>query len=308
MAEIVYKSLSSLSPIELRYQFYRDEKLNTTLKTSQDGLTIFNVKGFNNFQDISINKNSLFILTSAVNLSTVFVPVEFLKLGQLPGSIQLQPRNSFIYYAKHNPATNTFKQTLTSASNFYIQPVPGTREVEIFVDNKFLQVDEQYPYTVFLGEKTLDPESINRQRFEVVYDQNFITLKTLTNSGYRYLAFNNDNTLRAVGLVLNNTVINDYVFKCIPVTDLSFNKGFIPANNWVTYFFDVESKTNNKNVELNKVLAPTPTNFLIDFPIEKAASLGSVNINIANLKTNLTPAGGPAPVNNAYNKQVITSN
>lgn len=308
MTEIVYKSLSSLSPIELKYQFYKDEKLNSSIKTSQDGFSVFSINGLNNFQDVTINRDSLFILTSAVNLSTVFIPVENLKLGQLQGSIQIQPRDSFIYFAKHNSTTNTFKLTLTSASNFYIQPVPQTQEVEIFVDNKFVQVNEQYPYTVILGEKSLDPESINCQRFEIVYDKDLITFKTLTNSGYRYLAFNNDNTLRAVGLVLNDTIINDYVFKCISVTDLFLNKGFIPANNWVTYFFDIENKTNNKTVELNKVLAPTPTNFLIDLPIEKAADQGIVNINIANLKTSLTPSGGPAPVNNAYEKQVITSN
>jgi hypothetical protein len=308
MAEIVYKSLSSLSPIELKYQFFKDEKLNTSLRTSQDGFTVFSINGLNRFQDVTINRDSLFILTSAVNLSTVFVPVENFKLGQLPGTIQIQPRNSFIYYIKYHPQTNTFKQALTSGSNFYIQPVPGTREVEIFVDNKFIQVEEKYPYTVILGDRSLDPESINRQRFEIVYNRDLISFKTLTNSGYRYLALNNDNILRAVGLVLNDTVVNDYIFKCIPVTDLSLNKGFIPANNWVTYFFDIESKVNNKTVELNKVLAPTPTNLLIDLPVEKAAASGKVNINIANLKTSLTPSGGPAPVNNAYEKQVITSN
>ncbi len=308
MAEIVYKSLSSLSPIELKYQFFKDESLNISTKTYSDGFTVHKVQGFNNFQDITINKNSLFLLTSAVNLSTVFIPVNQYKLGEVPGTVNLQSRNSLIYFVKHIPATNTFKQALTSGSNFYIQPVPNTKQVEIFVDNKFLQVNEQYPYTVILGDRTLDPASINRQRFEIVYDQDLISFKTLTNSGPRYLAFNSDNILRAVGLVLNDTVINDYIFKCIPVTTLNLNSGFIPANNWVTYFYDVENKVNNKTVQLNKILAPTPTNFLVDLPIEKAAAFGSVNINIANLKTGVTPAGGPAPVNNAYDKQVITSN
>lgn len=308
MAEIVYKSLSSLSPIELKYEYNRDEELESSVKTFQDGYSFYDVKGFNKFQDISINRDSLFILTSAVNLSSVFVPSQEVKLGQLPGTIILQPRNSFIYFIKHSPQTNTFKKTLTASSTFYIQPLRDSKEVELFVDGKFVQVDEAYPYVVRLGDRQLDPESINRQRFEVVYENELITLKTLTDSGYRYLAFNNDNILRAVGMVLNDTIINDYVFKCLPVTTTQISRGFTPANNWVTYFFDVEQKTENKTVTLNKVLAPTQTNLLIDLPVEKAAGDGIVNINIANLKTGVTPAGGPAPVNNAYEKQVITSN
>ncbi len=308
MADIVYKSLSSLSPIELKYEYYREEELETSVKTFNDGYSFFDVKGFNYFQDLAINRDSLFLLTSAVNLSSVFTPSKNVNLGKLPGSVQLQPRNSFIYYIKHDPNTNTFKKTLTAASTFYIQPISNSNEAELIVDNKFVQVNENYPYTVILGDRGLDPESINRQRFEVVYQDEIIMFKTLTSAGYRYLACNNDNILRAVGVILGNTIINDYVFDCLPVTTTQLDRGFTPANNWVTYFFDIESKTENKTVTLNKVLAPTQTNLLIDLPIEEAADKGEVNINIANLKTGLTPGGGPAPVNNAYDKQVITSN
>lgn len=308
MASIVYKSLSSLTPIELKYEYYKDEQLQASTVTYKDGISFYNVEGLNNFRDLTINRDSCLVLTSAVNLSSIFVPSQDITLGKLPGSIYLQPRNSLIYYAKLNTTTNTFILGLTSSSAFYIQPLPNSNEVEIFVDGLFVQVDEEYPYVVRTGNRTLDPESINRQRFEIVYQNDLITIKTKTNSGYRYLAFNNDNTLRAVGLVMNESVINDYVFKCIPVTTLNFDQGFVPSNNWVTYYYDIEQVTNNKNVIVNKDLYPVPTNLLIDFPIEKAAETATINVNIANLKTSVTPAGGPAPVNNAYTKQVITTN
>jgi hypothetical protein len=308
MPSIIYKSLSSLSPIELIYQYQRNENLQTTKTTFDNGFSTYNLKGCENYQDISINRDSLFILTSAVNLSSIFTVTDNISLGTLPGTVYLQPRNSTIYFIEFKNDFNTFKLSLDSGSIFYISPVKDSNEVELFVDNKYVQVDEQYPYVVRLSNKTLDPSSINRQRFEVVYSDNLISFKTLTNSGYRYLALSNDNILRAVGLILGNTILNDYIFTCIPVTDLQLARGFVPANNWVTYFFDVEKKTDNKTVALNKIFAPTPTNLLIDFPIEKAAADKIVNINIANLKTSLTPAGGPAPVNNAYDKQVITSN
>lgn len=316
MASIVYKSLSSLSPIELKYQYQRDEELEASFKTYKSGLTIYEIEGFKNFQDVTINKNSLLLLTSTVNLSSVFTTSKTNELGILPGSVYLQPRptiesqNDPLYFLKYKPTTNNFKIFLEvdGRSTFHIAPVNGTREIELFVDNKYVQVDEAYPYTVRLATKTLDPESINRQRFEPIFKNNLITFKTLTNSGYRYLALGRDNVLRATGLMLGDTVINDYVFICKPVTTTQLTQGFTSTNNWVTYFFDVERKTDNKTVNLNKVLAPVQTNLLIDLPIEKAAANGEVNINIANLKTGLTPGGGPAPVNNAYDKQVITSN
>jgi hypothetical protein len=308
MAEIVYKSLSSLSPIELKYEYNRDEALQARTTTYQDGFSFYELEGLKNFQDVAINRDSVLVLTSAVNLSTVFVPTEEIKLGKLPGTFQLQPRNSTIYYVKHRPSTNSLVQTLTSASTFYIQPISNTNEVELLVDNKYLQVEAEYPYKAYLNERTLDPEEIYRQRFEVVYDNGFISIKTKTDSGYRYLTFNNDNVLRAIGLILNNTIINDYIFKCISISQPTLNRGFTPANSWTTYYFDIEEETNNKTVVINKTIENTPTNLLIDFPLEKAAETGSVNINIANLKTSLTPAGGPAPVENSYEKIVTTSN
>ena len=307
MVEIVYKSLSSLAPIELKYEYNRDESLQGSIVTYQDGFSFYELEGLKNFQDVTINRDSVLVLTSAVSLSTVFAPAQDIKLGKLPGTFQLQPRNSTIYYIKYNVEKNTFVKTLTSASTFYIQPLNDSNEVELFVDSKYVQVRANYPYGVYLSERSLDPEEIFRQRFEIVYDNSFISIKTKTDQGYRYLAFNKDNILRAVGLVLNETVVNDYVFKCLSISDPNLNRGFTTNNDWVTYYFDTEGKSENKTLTINKNIS-TPTNLLIDFPLENAAETGIANINIANLKTSLTPAGGPAPIENSYEKIVITNN
>lgn len=307
MVEIIYKSLSSLSPIELKYEYNRDENLQGSMVTYQDGFSFYELEGLKNFQDVSINRDSVLMLTSAVNLSTVFVSTEEVKLGKLPGTFQLQPRNSTIYYVKHNAEKSVFVKTLTSASTFFIQPLDNSNEVELFVDSKYVQVRANYPYEVYLSERSLDPEEIFRQRFEVVYDKDTISIKTKTHAGFRYLAFNKDNILRAVGLILNEKIVNDYVFKCLSISNPNLDRGFTTSNNWVTYYFDTEGKSENKTLTINKNIS-TPTNLLIDFPLEKAAETGIANINIANLKTSLTPAGGPAPVENSYEKVVITSN
>jgi len=308
MAEIVYKSLSSLSPIELKYQYHRNEELESSLSTYQEGYNFYEVDGLKGFQDVAINRNSCFVLTSAVNLSSIFTPTEQHTLGNLPGSILLQPRNSLIYYVSYRTKTDTFNLTLSTGSIFYISPVNENNEVELFVDNKYVQVNSNYPYVVYLSEKTLNPEEINRQRFNLVYQNGFITLRTKTNSGYRFLALNNDNTLRAVGVILNNSVINDYIFKCIPVTDPNLKRGFSPSNNWVTYYFDIEKSSDNKTVTVNKNIEDTRTNLLLDFTLEQAAETGTAIVNIANLKTGMTPSGGPAPVDNSYIKDVTTTN
>ena len=117
-----------------------------------------------------------------------------------------------------------------------------------------------------------------------------------------------DFTLRATGLVLGNSVYSESVFKCTPVTTTSMQQGFSPDNDWVTYFYDIETGTENKTLSVNKDFNNLTTNFLLDFPTNSATENGSVVINVANLKTNLTPTGGPAPVDNTYTKEVITTN
>jgi hypothetical protein len=97
MAEIVYKSLSSLSPIELKYEYNRNESLQANTITYRDGLSFYEIEGLNNFQDVAINRDTCLILTSAVSLSTVFTPSTNIEVGKLPGSFILQPRNSSIY-------------------------------------------------------------------------------------------------------------------------------------------------------------------------------------------------------------------
>lgn len=310
MASIVYKSLSTLSPIELKYDYYRQEELQSSLITLADGRSYYQINGLENYQDIAINRDSCFVLTSAVSLSSIFTPAREITIGKLPASIALQPRNSIVYFVDYDSEDNNFTISLTSNSILYIKPIEETNEVEIRLNGNYLQVDAEYPYTVRLGTRSLDPESIYRQRFFPQYDSllNLITLRTKTIEGDRYLAIGNDNILRGTGLILNESILNDYVFKCIPITDDIIERGFITSNNWVTYYFDIESGANNKNTKINKNIQTVQTNYLIDFPTEKAAETGKASINIANLKTAVTPTGGPAPTENSYTKEVVTTN
>jgi hypothetical protein len=304
MANVVYKSLSSLSPIVLQYNYYSNEKLVTTVNTFKNGYNVTSLQGLTNYQDVAINKSSCFVLTSTVNLSAIFNTLNSLNIGSLPAAVMLQPRFSNTQFITYS--TNTFGLSLSSGSSiFCIFPIPGTSQVELFINNQYLQINKSYPYNAVLSNITLPVKDINRQRFNVIYQNNTISFFTLTDSGNRYLSFNNfDYTLRATGILLNNSIYNDYVFTCVPVTSITQQQGFTPTNDWVTYYFDVETRTENKTVTVNKDY-DTPTNFLIDFSVDSAIKTGVANINIANLKTNLTPTGGPVSLDNTYDKTVI---
>lgn len=306
MPSIVYKSLLDLTPIEPRYQYHINEPLKLVYKNYLNGLTQYSLEGTKIYQDIAFNKDTCVILTTAVELQSFFNTESTVK--QPPQSILLQPRDSTIYYIKHDTDTNTFRLTLTSASTFFIQPLSDSNLVKLYVNSKPLQIRNYYPYEVFLSNETIDKQEKKLQQFDMVLNEGVIMFRVLTDSGYRYVSLNNDNVLRAVGLVFNESIVNDYIFKCIPVSVPQTSYGFIPTNNWVTYYLDIETKINNKTTDINKDFKDPQTHFLIDFPYKKAAEYGIANLNIANLKTGVTPTGGPAPIDNSYTKQVVTTN
>ena len=307
MANVFYKSLSSLSPIILKYQYNRNEELVSSNTFYTNGYNTSNLQSLNRYQDIAINKGTCFVLTSSISLSSFFSAPEENRIGKLPVSILLQPRFSSNFYVTYKE--NSFSMSLSSdASFFYISEIKDSNQVEIFVNNKILQIEKNYPYQAYLSDRPLYGVNLHRQRFNVVYQNNNISFYTLTDSGYRYLALNKyDYTLRATGTLLNNSVYNDYIFNCVPITSTTQQLGFKPTNDWVTYYFDIESGAENKSVAVNKDLNPV-SNFLLDFPVETAIKSGTATINIANLKTNTTPTGGPASIDNTYIKNTITSN
>lgn len=307
MATVIYKSLTALQPVELNYSYHRNEALQAEKITYADGLTVYNINGLKNFKDATINKSSCFILTTAVSLSTLFSEPQSLTIGKIPCTINFQPRTTTINYAFYDSANSSVTLSPVSATNFFIYPV-NNEQVEIRVDSKFLQIDIDYPYQARLGNEELLEEQLFRRRFYPVFQGGLLSLKVLTTEGFRYLAFNNDNILRATGCILNSSVLNDYIFRVTSITTTTHEKDFIPTNNWVTYYQDFESQANNKTVTINKNFKDIPTHLLIDFPVEEAINTGQATINIANLKTNYTPTGAPAPVDNTYEEQIVTTN
>jgi hypothetical protein len=296
MASVIYTSLSTLQPIELKYDFFKDEKIKSSRVSFKDGYTVFQNSGLKNYQDVTINRETTFVLTSAIGLDQLFTSFENYSVGKLPSSFYFQPRSTTLTRAAYNPTTNSIVLSSTGTP-FYLSPVPNTNEVELIVNNRYIQVEEKYPFRVTTSIRSLPLVDIQRQRFECTFINSTITFKTKTKEGFRYLAFLNDSILRAVGMNFNNSVVNDYIFRYIPVTTNQLNINSELTNSWVTYFLSFEQERENKTVTLNKQYT-LPTNLLIDFTVDNATKTGVANINIANLKTGVTPFGGPAPINN----------
>lgn len=304
MPGIQYYSLSALQPIDLNYRYSTTEPLIKQQITYDTGLNAYTLQGTEQFQDIAFNNETCLILTSSVNLSSFFSTKLF--ENNFFGSVLLKPRNSTIYYVAYNSSLNSLYLSLIG-SHIYISPIANTNEVELVVERKYIQVKESYPYEIVLSDKSLDPESIHRQRFICNIQDNLITLKTKTNTGYRYLSINADGVLRATGTVLNEAILNDYIFNVEYIAINTGIHGFVPVNEYLTYYFDFEDGTNNKTLTINKTFTNNPNNFLLSFTFDSITN-NTANINIANLKTISTPAGGLATVNNSYDKPAVTTN
>jgi len=302
MTTVTYKSLTALQPVELSYNFYKTESFKKDTVSFTEGYNFLNYECLKNFQDIAVNRNTCFLLTDAVSLSTVFQSQEELTIGEIPCTVNLQSQNTTIYYLGYDTERNVVTQLLTP-QNIFVAPI-NEQEVELRIGSIYLQIDETYPYTVRGSELPLTQDQIYRRRFRWVYQNNTICFIASTKEGDRYLAFGPDNVLRAVGVILGTRVLNDYNFKISKVTDTDLNYNFELKNNWFTYYLDFASQKNNTNLEVNKKF-DVPINYLFSFPIQNSRVQ---KINIANLKTGYTPTGSPSPVDNSYDEEIITTN
>jgi hypothetical protein len=312
MATVNYKALSSLTPVNLSYTYNSEDTLQSSLVSYKEGINFYSIAGAKGYEDISINSGTCLVLTSAISLSNIFNTSQSLQFNNLPVAILLQPRTSSSYVSYITD--NSLFGLDTTGDVFYVSPInDGTGDVQLFVNNRYVQVDTVYPFNLLLATNNLinDINIGYTQRFKLIYQNGYLTILANTPTDVLqkgYVCIGNDKILRATGVVLNDSAPNDYVFKCIPVSLTNLNSGFIPTNDWVTYYYDIESGSDNKTLNVNKDFTNTQTNYLLNFSIETATAQTSASINVSNLKTYVTPTGGPAPVDNTYTKTVITRN
>lgn len=293
---IEYRSLSALQPIRLKYEYNHSEKLNRFNTQYTGGIRIESIKAFKRFQDISLNKGNTLILTNAVKLSDVFFDNERSQQQSLKGTVLLQLGTSTSYYMTEEYNTN--RVTLSrEPSLVHAVSIDNTDQVELLVNGRYIQIEKTYPYTAYLSESSLEGEDIYRQRFTIERVKNVVSFRAKVLEGFRYLAFNNDDILRATGTVLNNAILNNYKFNAIEVTNNPEDKDFkvVSESGIVSYYMSFQDKKYNNNVFVRE-RKDVQTNLLASFSIYEAIETGEAVLNFANLRTNYTPEGTPLTI------------
>ncbi len=151
-------------------------------------------------------------------------------------------------------------------------------------------MDAEYPYTVRVTDNILDSSNLNRQRFVYDYKDKKLSFRTLTKEGWRFLSAGIDQTVRAVGLILNETKVNSYFFTPQFVSTDNIYYNFDAKSSEVKYFNDLPSYNNKENVAI-RAEQESNTNLLITCPTTEIAKTTEAKVNIALTKSNFSSTG-----------------
>lgn len=281
-------SLSALSPVKFTYKFNKEEKLTGNLVTYNNGCSYYTHGALQSAQDVALSKKNLLVITNNMPLKEIFnTDSSEISIGTIPLTLYLKtPANQYVKYINKNIYAGGIGDFLQ------ISVVPiANKIVELVIDKtKKIIIDELYPYTARISEDILTEDKINRQRFEVDYKDNKISFKTKTKEGYRFLSYGADKTIRAVGLMLNETVVNPYLFTAEFVCDSEIFYDFNARTSEVKYFNDLGSFINQKNLNIKEEKESNP-HLLISCTTQDISLSGEVPINIALLKSNFSSSG-----------------
>jgi len=295
--------LSSLSAVKFVYNYGELQPLASEYVLFGGGFGYYKHEAFKAFKDTAISKKNYLVLTEAKPLSSVFNLTNSLQTNTFNNTLgtvflkmdgkDIVEADGIIYKGGIGGCGNSGTKLMVN-----VAPISGNL-VELRVGNsKYIKVDQQYPYTARLVGNVFDPSEYSTRRFKMEYANGKATFSIYIPDavGYRYLAFNNDGILRAVGLELNETILNNYHFDVVEITKTSTQTtttkyGYVPLNTEVKYFNNFYDSVNLTNVEL-KEIADRNTNLLISCPTHSITNGNSeVNVNISLLKTNFSSEG-----------------
>jgi len=281
-------SLSALTPVKFTYKFNKEEKLSSVNSSFSNGFKYIKHEAFENFHDAALSKRNCLILTNNKPLKDVFESdSRQIDIGAIAGCIFLKTSlGKYITTLSNSIYVGGIGQKL------FVTVVPiSDNTVELKISKtQFIQIDKEYPYTAKISEEILDGDDLKRQRFELDYQNGLISFKTLTKEGYRYLSYGVDQTVRAVGLMLNETVVNSYLFIPEFVSENGLYYNFDAKTSEVKYYNELNSFADRYNLNI-KEEQESDTNLLISCTTTDIALSASVAVNIAITKTNFSSSG-----------------
>lgn len=287
MVPLVIHSLSALRPVKLVYEFNNQEKLTANLSTYQNGFSYYKHDALENAQDAVFSNKTCVIVTDNIPLKQVFdSDSKLITVGTIAGTFYLKLGDKTL--------THSGDQVYVGGTGtpLLISLVPlGNNTVELkFGKTHYLQVDSEYPYTLRVTDNILDDNDIKRQRFVYDYKDRKLSFRTLTKEGWRFLSAGVDQTVRAVGLILNETKVNSYFFDPEFISTEAVNYNFDATNTEVKYYNELPSYDNRQTVAV-KDAQESNTNLLITCPTSEIAKSTEAKINIALTRSNFSSTG-----------------
>lgn len=284
-------SLSAITPVKFVYKYNTEEKIAGSYASIKGDFAYYKHDALVNFKDVALSRKTCLMLTDVKNVRDVFETSNTnYNIGEITGTLLLKVRDKLITETEGSLYVGgTGKPILIT-----VVPV-GENLAELRVNRtNWIQIDQTYPYTARLSQDVVDDSELQFRRFYIEYSQGLICFKVKTPEGYRFLSHGVDNVLRAVGLELNDTIVNSYHFEAEYKTRSTINYNYTPDEKEVKYYNDVVDQRYKTNVKLKEVI-DSQTNLLISCPTNEISKSKEVVINISSLKTNYNPSGTFSP-------------
>jgi hypothetical protein len=284
-------SLSALVPVKFTYKFNKEERLSASINSFSSGFKYYRHDAFEGLQDIVLSRKNFLALTDNKPLKDVFdTDSRQISVGVIAGCMFLKTAQDKYFTTSSN---NIYAGG--TGEKLFINVVPVSENlVELKMGKtKHVQIDENYPYTARLSEEVLSNADMHRQRFEIDFKDGKVSFRTLTKEGYRYLSHGVDQTVRAVGLMLNDTVVNSYLLVPEFVSENSMTYDFDAATTEVKYHNDMTAFADRYTLNV-KETQQSSTNLLASCAtsdIALSAASVPIPINISLTKTNFSSSG-----------------
>jgi hypothetical protein len=286
-------SLSSLNPVKLSYTFNSTESLQSKRYTNDNNLTHIEYDLLNKAKDAVMSKHTTLALTDIKDLKSIFTnKIGTLGLETISSSFSLNVPLDFLREDETEVkmlGNDFFVGGKGTVAVFNIIPI-GSGLVELKVNENFVQVEKEYPYSLILSTEALQDNDVVRQQFYLKFINGHMTIKTITKNGSRFLASGFDRTLRFVGMELNESKVNNSFLIPTFVSSYSVSHGFNPSTNEIRYY-NGTSETNNQKTVSVKNQTQLDTNLLVSCPTVDLAENDEVGVNISLVKTNFSSAG-----------------
>lgn len=283
--------LSAITPVKFVYKYNTEEKIAGSYASLKGDFSYYKHDALVNFKDAALSRKTCLILTDTQNIKNVFenADTEYV-IGQIAGTLYLKVGTKTI------TQTNNDLYVGGTGEPILITVVPVENGLaELRVDRtKWIQIDQTYPYTARLSEDTIGGTDLQFRRYEVEYVNGLISFKVKTPEGYRFLSHGVDNVLRAVGVELNDTIVNSYHFEAEYKTRATMLYDYTPDEKEIKYFNSMYDQQHKSDVEIEEQ-TESESNLLITCPTSELSKSEEVIINIASLKTNYTPSGTFSP-------------